>query len=298
VESAPMASTLYAGGRVDLPGTFLHAMRVFRSRGAAIRRTAAIIEDFDPNLILSDYEYFTPLAARRAGRTCVSLDHQHILTHCLYPHPKGQFLSRWLTCSIVRHLYSACERFLVLSFFHFPPRDPNVTEVLPPVLRREVLRREPSDGDHILVYLNPHVSQGLLPMLGSTDRRVVVHGLGRRPARGNLLFKAPSTEEFLVDLASCCYVVANAGHTLMSEALHYGKPVLSFPVPFAYEQYINAHFLECMGFGKRVTLDLANGAVLDGFESRLGEYRSRIRTHHFAGNEEVTARLEALIGGG
>ena len=90
VEPAPMASTLYAGSRVDLPGTFLNAMRVFRSRGAAIRKTAAIIRDFDPDLILSDYEYFTPLAARRAGRTCVSLDHQHILTHCLYPHPKGQ----------------------------------------------------------------------------------------------------------------------------------------------------------------------------------------------------------------
>ena len=48
--------------------------------------------------------------------------------------------------------------------------------MFPSILRREVLRREPSDGDHILVYLNPDVSQGLLPMLGSADRRVVVDG--------------------------------------------------------------------------------------------------------------------------
>ena len=38
-------------------------------------------------MTLSDYEYFVPWAAHRAGVPCLSVDHQHVITACRHPVP-------------------------------------------------------------------------------------------------------------------------------------------------------------------------------------------------------------------
>ncbi|MFC1835816.1 glycosyltransferase family protein [Thermodesulfobacteriota bacterium] len=298
VEEAPMPSTFYRGDSVDLPATILNAVKVFMGRRGVIDRAADIIKDFDPDLVLTDYEFFTPLAARKLGRTCVSVDHQHVLTHCAYKTPPEQLLSRMMTNFSVRHLYSNASLFVVISFFQIPAVDPTVTAVLPPVIRRMVTEYKPTLGDHVLVYQTSPTFHRTIPVLEELEDRFIIYGAGEQPSRKNLQFKKPAQHGFLADLASARYVITNGGHNVISEALYLGKPVLSFPIVNAYEQFINAWFLARMEYGDYSTSPTPGKRVFDEFQSRLHIFRAGIEQGTFFGNEILARKLQKLVNGG
>jgi uncharacterized protein (TIGR00661 family) len=50
-------------------------------------------------------------------------------------------------------------------------------------------------------------------------------------------------------LSTAKAVIATAGFTLMSEALYLGKPYLAFPMQGQFEQHLNAHMLDLLGYG-------------------------------------------------
>ncbi len=112
--------------------------------GPAIKRIKTIIREYDPDLIISDYEFVTMWAARMMGRPCVSLDNQHLLTECRYNPPAGQRLSRYLTCFLIRYLFSGASRYLITSFHRLPPADPAMIEVFPPLIKPQVKDLTPS----------------------------------------------------------------------------------------------------------------------------------------------------------
>ena len=296
VEEVPLASTIYKGNSVDVLATMVNASKVFGIGKSIVKRLADVIRQFDPHLIVSDYEYFTPLAARSLGRMCVSLDHQHILTCCTNVTLKGHYLSRFMTNSVIRVFYSNSLLHLIVSFFKLPPRDPSTTEIFPAILRREVTQYKPEEADHVLVYQTSPTFQRLFPLMESLNRPFYVYGFGTRPSHGNIVFKAPSVQGFLEDLATCQYVITNGGHNVISEALYLGKPVFSFPISYAYEQLINGYFLSELGYGAYSTAPNCSVQLLRSFEERLDDYRFRIRGGNYFGNELVAQRLEELIG--
>jgi len=96
-------------------------------------------------------------------------------------------------------------------------------------------------------------------------------------------------------MASCKYVITNGGHNVICEALYLGKPILSFPISKAYEQFLNAYFLSKSGYGDYSTSSSPTRALFDSFESRLGLFRSNIKYENFHGNQEVVGQLEQLM---
>jgi uncharacterized protein (TIGR00661 family) len=298
VQEVPMGSTLYRDNRVDITATVSNAAKVFLNTHNVVHRVAEVIDRFDPDLILTDYEYFTPLAARKLGRPCVSLDHQHALTHCIYTAPRGQRLSRFMTCFTIRRFYSSASRFIIISFYELPPKNPRTSIVLPPIIRNEVAGQRPSEGDHVLVYQTSPTFYRLLPALEKTKRRFVIYGLAGNTSRKNLVFKAPSREGFIEDLASCRYVITNGGHNVVSEALYLGKPVLAFPIANAYEQFLNSHFLREIGYGDYSTAAMPSADLIESFENRLDRMRGAVRRGTFLGNQRVVELLNSLISRG
>lgn len=295
VEDVPMASTLYRNNRVDFPATIANALRVFATAGPVVDRVAAIIRSFDPHLILSDYEYFTPLAARKTSRMSVSLDHQHVITHCRYEAPPSQRVSRFMTSLSIRRLYSSTSLFLITSFYTPAPRDPQTTWVLPPIIGRDVTELMSCEGDHVLVYQTSPTFHRLFSVLEELPYQFFIYGLGKKPARRNLQFKAVSREGFLQDLASCRYAITNGGHNVISEALYLGKPLLAFPIGNAYEQFLNAHFIRSLGYGDYSAAPLPSAELFREFELHIGEFRKNIRNVDFFGNAEVVRKLESLM---
>jgi uncharacterized protein (TIGR00661 family) len=295
VEEIPSFSTIIRNNRVDFAATLSDAMKCTVRLGPAIKRVRDLIKAYDPHLIISDYEFVTPRAAKLLGRPCVSLGNEHLLTHCIYDPPPGQQLSRYLTCFCIRFLFSAADRFLIPAFHPLPPIDQTRTEVFPPLIKPIVLEHRSTEGDHAVVYVRGYDPNKLIKLLRGRRRKYLIYGMGERPPAGNLHFKKSLENGFLEDLAACDHVIANGGLSLISEALHLGKPVLCLPVHFLYEQFCNAYFLAKNGFGHYILDNGCPEAHINFFEDHVEHYRTRIKQCNFFGNKQIAARLEELI---
>ncbi len=294
-EIIPMPGTLYKNNTVDIVATIRNAIKVFGSKYSATRRVMEIIQSFDPDLILTDYEYFTPIAAEKLGRQAVSLDRQHVITHCVYTDPPEEKLSRMMTSAPVKWLFSRATHYIILSFCNLSVKRPDLAEVVPPLIRREIIESTPGDGGHALVYQTSPTFHRLFPLLQRLDRKFIIYGFGKRSQQKNLIFKEFSNQGFVEDLASCRYAITNGGHNVVSEALFLHKPVFSFPIKNAYEQYINSYFLKEAGFGSYSISHEPNYQDLLKFESEIDIYTKNIQRHNFFGNKIVVSKIRRFI---
>ncbi|MCP4575709.1 MAG: hypothetical protein GY846_05445 [Deltaproteobacteria bacterium] len=296
VEEIPMFSTCYSNNRVNVAATLSNGIRQLPKLSRTFETVVRIMADFQPDLVLSDYEFFTPIAARRLGIRCISIDHQHFLTKCYCPPVKGGRLSRFMFKMPLQAMYSHTDHFMITSFFPFYPKKPEKTEVFPPILGRDITGFVPREGNHLLVYQTSPTFRRLLPVLRRIMRPCIVYGVEGGLSSGNIVFKRFSRNGFLDDLSSCRYAITNGGHNVISEALYFGKPVLSFPIHLAYEQYVNAHMLASLEYGACSISPRPELGLFDAFEERLDRFRERIaRGGSFFGTEKLIGRLEGAI---
>jgi uncharacterized protein (TIGR00661 family) len=260
-----------------------------------VRRAA---EDFKPDVAITDYEFFVPRVAHAMRLPCLSVDNQHAITLGRIAFPVRQTPSWLATYLAIRLLFSSSDQYLISCFFEVPLRTPSGSvRWMPPMLRAEVLGLRPEAGEHVVAYQGYPSFARFTEVLGALGRPVHVYGMGGGPNQGRLSFRDFREQAFLEDLATCAYVVCGGGHTLISEALHLGKPVLSIPVRGAFEQFLNAFNVECCGYGQLAsTASFSIGGLRD-FEKRLDSYRHRIRERSFCGNDAVFAALDDFISG-
>ncbi len=295
VEEVPMPSTYYSKNRVDVVATLRNAIRVLFGRSRTIEAVVKIVKDFNPDLILTDYEYFSPIVARQLGIPCISVDHQHFLTKCVYSSLKGQALGRLMFTLPLRYMFSKADHYLITAFFQLPLANPATSDLFPPILRRDVKEVVPIEGDHVLVYQTSPTFRRLLPVLEQMPNHYIIYGFGELPSLKNLVFKAPSSRGFVEDLASCRYAITNGGHNVISEALFFGKPVFSFPIHLAYEQFFNAHMLMELEYGDYSLIEHPDPSLFKGFEKRMDRFRAQIAKGSFYGNEKMATRLDEII---
>ncbi|MEJ5329444.1 MAG: glycosyltransferase family protein [Desulfobaccales bacterium] len=291
----PAPDTVYRRHRLVVSATVIAALRYAGQDRLNKERLLRLIDAFQPEVALSDYDYLVPWASRRLGLPCLGLDHQHVITCCRHRLPPVSRPAYWVTSTVIRRLYGEVTWRLVTSFFHPPLRNGVRARLVPPLLRESVLKRQPTSGEHVVAYQSVSTFRHFLPFLRSLPRPVYVYGLGERGQEGNLHFRPRSEEGFLDDLASCAYVVAGGGHTAISEALYFGKPVLSFPIRRHTEQFLNAYYLDKLGYGMRVSRFRPGPGLWRRFERRLADFAARIREGSFVGNEEIFARVAAFI---
>ncbi len=290
----PNPDTRFRAHRVDTFSTVVSNLRFFYQQKKHMSSVLRLIDEFQPDVAISDYEFLLPRASRHVGLPCLSLDHQHIITLCSHPIPPCQIFSYLATGSAVRHLFSNASDYMVISFFHAPLKYQNV-KLTPPLLRESVLEIEPRCGEHIVAYQSTSTFKQFSHFLQMLGRPVKVYGFNSGHTEGKLHFKKHSEHGFLEDLASCSYVICSGGHTLISEALFYGKPVISFPIANLFEQYLNSFYIEKSGYGisaqrLKTTLDR-----MPSFESRLDQFKANIKLGTFKGNAEIYSLLDHFI---
>ncbi|AGW15204.1 glycosyltransferase family protein [Megalodesulfovibrio gigas] len=292
--SLPMLGTILRNGAVDTMATLANTARELLRRRATLAALRRELEALRPDLVVTDYEYFTPLAARQLGLPCISIDHQHVVTHTRYETPPGQRWNRLCTSLPIRLLFSNAERFLVSSFFAPPVAEPARVELFGPVLRPQPLQYTAGTGEHVLVYLRGASLKAVTELLDGRERRYVIYGFGEGRGTANCAFKKASVDGFLEDLTTAAAVLSNGGHSLLSESFHFGKPVCCVPTGMFYEQYLNAWFVEQLGYG-RLMPDIARREILDDFEARIPAFAANLAGKSFHGNAALAARVEALL---
>lgn len=294
VVPVPLIESRLSNGGVSLAGTAHAAVTTLAQFPRTVSRLSDVIREARPDLVISDYEFFTPVAARRMGYACVSVDRHHALTMCRYRSPSGHWLSRNAAQLTVRTLFSVANHYLVCSFVPMQPIDARLVEVFPPVLRQQVTMFESTDDEHVLVYLPGTSLSWVRELLSNCQRRFLIYGFDLEREEGNLTFRRHSESGFLADLASSAYVISNGGHNVISEALHYGKPLLCLPTGLLYEQFVNGYLVEESGYGAYARRNRA-AAALDAFEANVPSYRKNAATYSPWGRRTIAERLEAMI---
>lgn len=251
-----------------------------------------IFKTFDPHVVITDFEPMCAYLARHYDLPLITIDNQHRLRYMHYDYPAPLKSDRQLTVGIIRAMVPKPDVSLVTTFY-FGERKNQRTFLFPPLLRSQVLDLAATRENHILVYLTSGF-EPFVEMLGQFPReRFIIYGQGDHGGRDNLTFKPPSIDGFLQDLAGCKGVMATAGFTLMTEALHLKKPYLALPMAGQFEQAINAVFLEKIRCG--INMYRITPAGIGDFLYRLPEFESSLSTLAPFDNEPLLEKVDELL---
>ena len=82
-----------------------------------------------------------------------------------------------------------------------------------------------------------------------------------------------------------------------SEALYLGKPVFSLPVAWQFEQWLNARYLDDLGYGVMCDDLREFPARMQVFLEKMERCRATIAKENFMGNELALARILEFLPG-
>jgi len=251
--------------------------------------------DFEPQLVISDFESFSYLFAKLHRLPVISIDNMQIINRAKLnvAVPKAERGNYNLAKSIVRAKLPRSRHYFVTTFFDLPLEKEDTT-LVPPIIRPEILAATPSRGSHVLVYQSATTQQNLVPLLQQLpDQEFRVYGFNKEESHGNVQLKAFSEAGFIADLASAQAVVTNGGFSLISEAVYLHKPVCAIPIPAQFEQWLNAAEVEQMGFGRHFPAITADN--LRAFLYSLRSFETALAGYQQQGNEALFEKLDAAL---
>lgn len=281
----------YVNNRVRYKRTIAKNLITVPQAAKSLAKLKRLVDEKQIHLVITDFEPLTCHVAHKKGVPVISIDNQHCLTNAVVSYPtkyRRDAAAAKLVTKLMTPRAGAC---LVISFFTAPIRKRN-TFLFPPLLRREILHATPTEGDHILVYVTSP-APALAKILRSVRCRFIAYGFGREGQDGNILYKKPSLDGFFADLVSARAIVANSGFSLVTEALHLGKPYLAVPVSHQFEQIFNAYWLLKSGYG--AYWEELDKERVESFLYNLPHYREALAIYPRQGNAALLAKLDSLI---
>jgi uncharacterized protein (TIGR00661 family) len=259
-----------------------------------------LIDQFDPAVVISDFESWTYVYGKAHGLPVISVDNMQTLNRCRQPPEVTRpVLDFRLARLFVRGKLPFCHHYVITTFF-FPEVCKPRTTLVPPILRPEILAAKSTPGDHLLVYQTAEGNTGLARTLAGTDMECRIYGMRRgiqeEQVEGNLRYRPFDEARFIADLASARAVVGGGSFTVMGEAVYLRKPMLSVPVGGQFEQVLNARWLERLGYG-RYAESLADPAVVHRFLDAIPACEGRLASYEQDGNMKLQETLDGLLAG-
>ncbi len=279
--------------RVHVLRTFLENLRRLPNGLQRLKSLKQeLFRDFQPDCVITDFEPMTAYLALTTDRPLITLDNQHRMRYMRYPCPPRLRKDAMVTEAVIRTMVPRPSVSLITTFYFGEVKNDRAF-LFPPILRREVREARSTSEEHVLVYMTQSF-QGLLEVLEAFPReRFKVYGSGREGRQGPLEFQGFSYAGFLNDLCGAKAVISTAGFTLMTEALHLGKPQLAIPMRGQFEQELNAFLLDDRGLGKNGR-ELTPQLVGD-FLYRLPDFREQLATYESRDNGALEAKLDELL---
>jgi uncharacterized protein (TIGR00661 family) len=245
-----------------------------------------------PDMIITDFEPITNYFGLLHGIPTVSVDNQHVISKSDVDYPRRMKDQYVKTKIIVKLMIWKARRYFMINFFFPEVKYPNCYFVRP-IIRKEIQRLRPGKKDFVLVYQTSFTDTHLVPSLLAAGEKTVVYGYPQPGVEGNIRFREFNETEFFHDLKNCKAVITNGGQSLICEAIFLKKPVLSVPVKNQFEQYVNAEYIERLGFGE--FHENINSQIIRTFLSRLPVYRKNLEREKMIGNKELFTLLDRTI---
>lgn len=281
----------YVNNRVRYKRTIAKNLVTLPQAAKSLAKLKRIVEERRIDLIITDFEPLTCHLGHRLSLPVISIDNQHCLTNAAVSYPRKYRRDAAAAKLVTRLMTPHADAYLVLSFFPALVRKRN-TFLFPPLLRQEILSAKPTRAEHVLVYVTSPAS-AIAKILNSVRCRFIAYGFGRDGQDGNILYKKPSLDGFFTDLLSARAIVANSGFSLVTEALHLGKPYLAVPVSHQFEQVFNAYWLQKSSYG--AYWQELNKERVESFLYNLPVYSETLAKYPRQGNGALFDKLDALI---
>jgi uncharacterized protein (TIGR00661 family) len=259
-------------------------------------------ERFAPDVVISDFESWSYLFARRRGLPVVSIDNMQVINRCEHRPEllEGVRADFEVQKALIKAKVPGAFHYHITTFFRPPVRKPRTT-LHPPILRPEILAARPAPGErpgeHLLVYQTSTSNTALPEVLRAAGRECRIYGLKRNltadEVDGNLRYRPFSEAGFIEDLRTARGVIAGGGFTLMGEAVYLRRPMLSVPVRHQVEQVLNARYLEAEGYGQAA--DEITPTALATFLERLPDLERNLATYDQDGNQDLLTALDRTL---
>ena len=266
---------VYKDNQLDYLATIVEDAKKFPGVVKSFKQMSKLVHDFEPEIIISDYEPMSSLLAHINKRPLISIGNHHFITNSDIHFPQ-KFYKDYLTVKMVtKAMTPNADAYLITTIANEKVKDKK-SFLFPPLLQDDVLKLKPKKGNHITVYVTSEFTN-ILDVLTDVDAEFIVYGLNKNKKIKNITMKKFSREGFIEDLRSSRAIIANAGFTVISEALYFGKPYLAIPVSKQFEQIINAIYIDRLKIGEhheKLTAKIVNNFLthVDAYTQNLKQY--------------------------
>ncbi len=246
-----------------------------------------------PNIIISDFENYSSMLSKIMNIPLISLDNIHMLTQCEYDYPPNHRADMLTAKAVTKSYILRPKRHIITSFFYPPLKHPKMTALYPPVLREEIMKLEPVEGEHVLVYQTAESSINLMEELKKLDYKFIVYGFNKDEVDENLTYRAFNEEQIFEDMRTAKAIIVNGGFTMISEAIYLKKPIYSTPAHKNFEQILNGFYVEKLGFGEYH--DKLDVKKIENFLENLDKYQENLNKVEPWDNTEILKDLDLSI---
>ena len=246
-----------------------------------------------PNIIISDFENYSSMLSKIMNIPLISLDNIHMLTQCEYDYPPNHRADMLTAKAVTKSYILRPKRHIITSFFYPPLKHPKMTALYPPVLREEIMKLEPVEGEHVLVYQTAESSINLMEELKKLDYKFIVYGFNKDEVDENLTYRSFNEEQIFEDMRTAKAIIVNGGFTMISEAIYLKKPIYSTPAHKNFEQILNGFYVEKLGFGEYH--DKLDVKKIENFLENLDKYQENLNKVEPWDNTEILKDLDLSI---
>ena len=246
-----------------------------------------------PNIIISDFENYSSILSKLMNIPLISLDNIHMITQCEYDYPPKHRIDMLMAIAVTKSYILRPKRHIITNFFHPPLKHPNMTAQYPPVLREEILKLKPEEGEHVLVYQTAESSIKLMEELKKLDHEFIVYGFNKDEVDGNLTYRSFNEEQIFEDMRTAKAIIVNGGFTMISEAIYLKKPIYCTPAHKNFEQILNGFYVEKFGFGE--SHDELNVEEIESILANLDKYQENLNKVEPWDNTEILKDLDLSI---
>ncbi len=243
-----------------------------------------------PEVIVTDFELYATMVSKLLYIPLISLDNIHMITQTKIHYPAHKRIEMLKAKGVIKAYVVKPKVHILTSFFYPKIRAKKNAVIYPPVLREDILKLDPRDGDHIIVYQTSKESAKLVNELKNLkDKKFIIYGFNKNEIDENLTYKEFNEDEFYDDLSSAQAVICNGGFTFISEAIYLKKPIYSIPAQGNFEQTLNAYYVQRLGYGEYH--EKMNVKRVKNFLSRLPIYKNRLSKVKKTNNDGIIKEL-------
>jgi len=287
----------YKNAEVSKSGTFMLILKSAAKNLVFNKTQKQLLEqNFKPDMVISDFESFSFVYAKLHKLPIISIDNMQVMDRCkldikIVKEERNNYL---LAKGIVKFKVPRCHHYFITSFFDAQIKKANTT-LVPPIIRKEIQDAKTSKGNHIIMYQTSSTLKTVKETLHQfPQEQFLVYGMNKEEQDKNITFKPFSEAGFIKDLASAKAVIANGGFSFISEAVYLKKPVYSFPINKQFEQWMNAAYLDKLGYGKHC--NSLNAIDLKAFLEGIPIFEKHLLGYKQEGNKLLFDQLDSKLG--